>query len=675
MSDPVSTPARWWENYAVRYLVPTMTGMLFLRWLQLTSPEIFSPIFPAAGKAAGTLSDFHNVTMVELLLWAGGGFAFAYIASLPILVFHATRSLEADQPDVFHLSSPPALTFLLVVATLLAAIAKHFSPSWGPWVPVATLGIVFTFTGVQLFRIYRSIKPRFQAAKYARDVAMARVAEMKWHGDYVTSYRHLREHGNAAFIVLLQAALCTLLYLCLTTSQNLGQQASGASPDWAASSICLLVLVIWIIPSVAVHPLSQRLEAYLRPKPWRAPHTAPMAAVSPQPVPASIPSQAGTHPPVASPNKIKLLLRLLKAASQFSPWLLPLAFCPPILLLWIHLTDLHYPALLMTAIGSTAGLGALLLLGSLIWVMWIMSLALPSMLVAFIATLYGPGNAPRQLAWAWIALGLGAALYCFASTQAPAFVDTIGFFQTFGVLAAIPAITAGCSAPPPLKSSSKELRNWGKLVLGLLVFCIAFLVLCLVLLPLYMVSRAYGKEPDSLFLVVGVITFSFLSALVPGLLFTWLNSRSGDQTVSRMSVSSLAVLLLIPPILSVFWSTAVKMQLSHLTLASSGIVDRGGATSKPGLYRLPDNWSTHDRQLTADFPALSKCGALKSSKPESVWWVCGYRNFSFGSTQLVCDKPYADEAGRFSEGPLTCLTYVGNQVVNLVNLPPPGARR
>lgn len=674
MSDTASPPdARWWENYAVRYLVPTLTGMLFLRWLQLSAPEIFSPFFPAAGTVAGSLSDFHNVTMVELLLWAGGGFAFAYIASLPILVFHATRSQDADQQNRLRLSSPPITTFLLVAATLLAIAAKHFASNWEPWAPPATLCIVIAFSGVQLLRIWRSTGPRFQAVKYARDIAQARVADVKWHGDYVTSYRHLREHGNAAFIVLLQAVLCTLLHLCLTTSENMGW-LDWMPPQWAASSICLLVLILWIVPSVAVHALSQDLEAAIRSKPWLELPTAHVAPTPPEPMPTDVASQ-GAASSATNSSRIKFWLRMLKAASQFSPWLLPLAFCPPILLLWIHLTDLHYPALLMTAVGSTAGLGALLLLGSLIWVMWITSLALPSMLIAFVATLYGPGKAPRKLVWAWIALGLGAAAYCFASTQVPAFVDTIGFFLAFGLLAAIPAITVVRAAPVPLKSSSDGPHQyWGKRLLGLLVFFIAFLVLCLVLLPLYMVSRAYGKEPDSISLVAGVIAFSFLSALVPGLLFMWLNSSS-KQTVSGMSVSSFAVVLLAPPVLSVIFLTALKMQLSYLTLASSGIVDRGGAASRPGLYRLPENWGEHDRKLTAGFPALSKCAEPNTSQPESAGWICGYRNFSFGSTQLVCDKPYADETGRFSNDPLTCVTYIGNQIVNLINLPKPGPAR
>jgi len=673
MSDPASKPdVRWWEGYAVRYLVPTMTGMVFLRWLQLSASEVFSPFFPPAGKVAGALSDFHSVTMVELLLWAGGGFAFAYIASLPILVFHATRSLEVNQRKRLRLSSPLRATLLMVAATILTAVVKQSVPVLESWIPAATLGIVIMFSGAQLFRIRLAGGTRFQAAKYARAVAMARVADVKWHGDYVTSYRHLREHGNAAFIVLLQAALCALLYLCLTTSTHIRED--WMPKHWAASSICLLLLVIWLVPSVAVHALSQRLEAYIRPKPWPALPTERVAQVVPQPTDAGASSQKAAST-IGNSHKIKFWLRMLKAASQLSPWLLPLAFCPPILLLWIHLTDLHYPALLMTAIGSTAGLGALLLLGSLIWVMWIMSLALPSMLIALVATLYDPGKPPRKLVCAWTGLGLGAIAYCFASVKCPTLVETIGFFQAFGVLAALPALTVACRAPDSVKSSGNgQGQCWKRLLLGLLVFLVAFFVLCLVLLPLYMVSRAYGKEPDSIALIAGVIAFSFFSALAPGLLYLWLNSNS-NQAASGMSVSTFAVILLAPPVLSVIFLTAVKMQLSYLTLASSGIVDRGGTASRPGLYRLPEDWSEHDRQLTASFPALSDCVEPSASQPKSVGWICGYRNFSFASTQLVCDKPYANENGRFSEASLTCIAYVGNQIVNLVHLPKPGPTR
>lgn len=199
-------------------------------------------------------------------------------------------------------------------------------------------------------------------------------------------------------------------------------------------------------------------------------------------------------------------------------------------------------------------------------------------------------------------------------------------------------------------------------------------MLCLLLPLLYLMSRAYEQEPDSLYLVVGVIGFTFLGALVPGIAFAWSCRRDAHGGRKPMSASGFAVLLLIPPLLSTLYLSAIHKQLSYLTLTAAGIVDKGGSDARPKLLRLPDNWREHDRQLTASFPPLTQCAATEAAAPEKSAWLCGYTNFAFGNTQLICDKPYADERGSYVNEALTCLVFASNQVVNLVKLPKPGPR-
>lgn len=687
MSDP--TPARdnrWWENYAVRYLVPTLTGMMFLRWLQMTTRGFFSPLLPAAGDLAAP-HIFQKLGVPELLVWAGGGFAFAYVASLPILVFHATRSLETTRKPAG--SSPSAMTTWLAAATIGLATASHFHKGWSGLALIVVL-IVALFSFGQWRRLQASTLGRFPAIEYARALARSRspsneADRSRWIEEYVTSYRHLREHGNAAFIVLLQAVLCTLVYTCLTSFPGYERWTwdSSSEGQWLAYALCFLLLILWIAPAVGVHPLSQKLEAHLatryRPNIAEAPAKAPLRSSHTHqsaPPPAPVTQAPAATPAPSNGAAPRSLPRTLKTLSQCSPWLLPLAFCPPILLLWFHLQNLHYPSLLMSAISSTAGLGALLLLGGLVWVLWLLSLAFPSLLVAMSASLYQAGGVPARLVQAWIIVCLGAAGWIFAMTQLPETPPWWSFFLVYAALA-LPVGLATWSKPPaPILPPRNDLVQRLQAVLsGALTFCIALLALCLLLLPFFLMSRAYGKEPDSLLLILGVIGFSVLGALAPGIAFAWSCRGDGQSGRRPMSASGFAVLLIIPPLLSTLYLTAVQKQLSYLTLAAAGIVDKGGASAQPRLFRLPDNWSAHDHLLTTGFPPLKQCGATGAPAPDASTWLCGYTNFAFGSTQLICDKPYADESGGYIDTPLTCLVFAGNQVINLVNLPKPGSAR
>ena len=67
--------------------------------------------------------------------------------------------------------------------------------------------------------------------------------------DLADSYKHLREHGNTAFIFLLELALCPICYVVLTY-----QAGDLAFP------LLSILLFIWVLPSALVHWLGQHLE-------------------------------------------------------------------------------------------------------------------------------------------------------------------------------------------------------------------------------------------------------------------------------------------------------------------------------------------------------------------------------------------------------------------------------
>ena len=62
------------------------------------------------------------------------------------------------------------------------------------------------------------------------------------------SYRHLREHGNAFFIVLLEVLLGIGLYI----AGVLFQQPESQTDASAGSRFQLMIIAIWILPAVLV---------------------------------------------------------------------------------------------------------------------------------------------------------------------------------------------------------------------------------------------------------------------------------------------------------------------------------------------------------------------------------------------------------------------------------------
>jgi len=309
-----------------------MTGMFFLRCLQLSAEGLFASVLPAAGRPES--HSLQGLGAPDLLVWAGGGFTFAYLASLPILVFHATRSLDTQSSPTQKRHFPPLMaSILLIIATTLLIVIKHAATDGGLWLAVAALMIVLAFSCFQGHRIWQARRQDFRAAKYARDIASARVSGGIWKAaqetsEYVTSYRHLREHGNAAFIVLQQSALFALLYTCLTVSEDTGKWGSWTPSQWTAYSISLLLLILWIVPSVAIHPFSQRLEAGLISAPPSSTWAESTGYTEPSkvlPTSSSVQKLEGSTASPATPaQRFKARLRMLKAVSQFSPWLLPL---------------------------------------------------------------------------------------------------------------------------------------------------------------------------------------------------------------------------------------------------------------------------------------------------------------------------------------------------------------
>lgn len=229
--------SRWWEYYAVRYFVGTIVGAMLV--VAIGSVELFSSY--AAKVTAYKDQPFLGVGLVAAL-----GFAFCYVTSAPILALHAIRThfraavvnasvgWRAGTAAAMLVPSLAAAWWLSCSLPLLAAVTA------GP-----AIGLPFGLVALAALSKFSAVE------RFARDLANKRAqAYPKQSGpahtfgqEYVTSYRHLREHGNAFLILAFEGVLA---YALMHTP----------SLRYAA-----ILLALWVLPAAAVWFVGTVLES------------------------------------------------------------------------------------------------------------------------------------------------------------------------------------------------------------------------------------------------------------------------------------------------------------------------------------------------------------------------------------------------------------------------------
>lgn len=262
-----SAATRWWENYLVRYFLPSVAGMFILRWLDSHTGNAISNYVPML-----QLKEWKDFGTAHLIVWLLLGSLYCYISSYPILVFHATRVLDFKdrKGTVGRLWLNPYI--YSVIFSLLGYVA-----AWKGSLCLA-IAAVIAFAGLQLVRLYLvyarqesfGFDPGFEASvAYAYLNKLSKRRGIKEETvttsnedeqatteritsrfvDMADSYRHLREHGNTAFIFMLELALCPIFLIALSHQK-----------DYVDFAYLAILLLIWVFPSALVHYLGQHLE-------------------------------------------------------------------------------------------------------------------------------------------------------------------------------------------------------------------------------------------------------------------------------------------------------------------------------------------------------------------------------------------------------------------------------
>jgi hypothetical protein len=117
--------------------------------------------------------------------------------------------------------------------------------AFGGWKSLA-LAFACFILAVQLTIIFTAAANGFdQIFDYYEKLCVARSSESRHVREYVESYRHMREHGNAFFIVFLELGLA---------------MAAIAVPSLAMLSA---LIVVWVLPACVVWILGTVLESKL----------------------------------------------------------------------------------------------------------------------------------------------------------------------------------------------------------------------------------------------------------------------------------------------------------------------------------------------------------------------------------------------------------------------------
>jgi hypothetical protein len=287
MSAPGDT-GRWWENYLVRYFMPSIAGIGIVSWILNIQPSLKPVLF------FGSQTTSLDAPALTLLILYGN--LFCYIASFPILCFHATRVLDFAGPkwvpnrhDGYIISF--ALALLMILTTLCAPRCmilcfvfiltiiydliqiRRFILAFVPDNPsIKILGLESTAVSRVYAYAYQLANKRNIHVKQrspsngssstdAHDKPLSETTNIGtskgttddrwWRKEFTDSYRHMREHGNSAFIFVLELTLATACYGVIETS-HLHEKTT--------ISILGALLACWAAPAVCVHLLGQSLE-------------------------------------------------------------------------------------------------------------------------------------------------------------------------------------------------------------------------------------------------------------------------------------------------------------------------------------------------------------------------------------------------------------------------------
>ena len=184
---------RWWESYLVRYLAGNIFAVLCFFYVVWFHSDIVLEKLKLENCQKGELlsavlsfvcAKDKEINAVNLFVVFVFGFLYMYIASIPIFFAHAVRGLFYKTNNMFF-------AFFGLVGFAISFKMGLFN-------------IIF-FLGIVLFALsFCSVN----ISSYIENIACKRKqvnnGKSYYSDEYITTYKHLREHGNAYGIILME---------------------------------------------------------------------------------------------------------------------------------------------------------------------------------------------------------------------------------------------------------------------------------------------------------------------------------------------------------------------------------------------------------------------------------------------------------------------------------------
>ncbi len=227
------TNSRWWETYLVRYITGSVVGAVIVYQI-LSVSDVTVPVgFPK----------WFELKAETLMLLGAIGFAYCYIASAPITFLHAIR-VGGEGTSRASILLP--ITLVISVPILLMLMMNYVSAH----VIISSI-ILFAFLAAAWILIGLNIVKYPNWARSYENVVSARSSTLKDSPEFVDSYRHLREHGNAFYIVIMELLLAIPLYIF------------SLYKDWF---LFVVAVGVWLVPGAICWYLGNTLEKFMTDK-------------------------------------------------------------------------------------------------------------------------------------------------------------------------------------------------------------------------------------------------------------------------------------------------------------------------------------------------------------------------------------------------------------------------
>lgn len=239
-----SSSSRWWEFYFVRYSTGTVIGGVIVFFLCSTNPILQKML----------LLNMQEINGPLLALYAAYGLTFCYIASAPILVMHTVRFLFDIHSNEIKLKRfawmlVPPIPFTIIYFYLCGQ--KTLAPNI--YTAAFLLGIAILWP--QFYAIIMTVKKRDEFFNFYQILANKRQADK---GNFVESYKHLREHGNSFLIIVFEFFFGAILYIF--GNYHITDINSCNIPPISTVIPYIIVILLWALPASFVWFIGMLLE-------------------------------------------------------------------------------------------------------------------------------------------------------------------------------------------------------------------------------------------------------------------------------------------------------------------------------------------------------------------------------------------------------------------------------